>query len=152
MRKNASMLIFSAIFFMFSCSGGQHENAATEGLSMQDKMYFEQYMVQGRVLYGQHCANCHQEDGTGLGRLIPPLAQTDYMLNHPDRTACVIKNGLEGEIGVNGIIYNQPMPANEGLTAIEIAQIMTFISNSWGNEKGYISVKQVDAYLESCRK
>ncbi len=133
-----------------SCSGGAHENTATADLSSRQKMYYEQYMVQGRLLYQQHCANCHQEDGSGLGRVIPPLAQADYMLNDMGRTACVIKHGLEGSIVVNGVQYNQAMPANKQLTDMEIAQIITFIGNSWTNEAGYYSVIQVTDQLEEC--
>lgn len=141
-----------ALLFLLlnSCSGGSHENAATADLSTRQKMYYEQYMVQGRVLYQQYCANCHQEDGSGLGRVIPPLAQADYMLEDMAHTACVIKHGLEGSIVVNGVQYNQAMPANKQLTDMEIAQIITFIGNSWTNEAGYYSVSQVAEELEKC--
>lgn len=135
---------------LFSCGGGAHENSATKNLGTRDKMYYEQYMVQGRGLYQKHCANCHKKDGSGLGRLIPPLAEADYMLNDIPRTACIIKYGMKGEIIVNGIDYNQAMPANEQLTDIEIAQITTYIANSWNNEAGYFSVKDVGVFLDSC--
>lgn len=101
-------------------------------------------------MYQQHCINCHQEDGTGLGKLIPPLSGADYMLDNIARTACLIKYGMDGEIIVNGQDYNQPMPANEQLTDIEVAQILTYITNSWQNEEGYFSVKEVSTYLDSC--
>jgi len=137
-------------FLLIACSGGAHENAATKDLGTREKMYYEQYMVQGRILYKQHCANCHKEEGSGLGRLIPPLAGADYMLNDIPRTACIIKYGMEGEIVVNGVDYNQAMPANNQLTDIEIAQITTYVSNSWNNASGYYSVKDVSAFLDSC--
>jgi len=144
------ILGISLVLFLFSCDGGAHENAATENLSTQEKMRYEQYMVQGRVLYQLYCTNCHQEDGSGLGKLIPPLAKSDYMLDDIGRTACIIKYGMEGTIIVNGQDYNQPMPANEQLTDIEVAQILTYITNTWSNEAGYFSVKEISIQLDSC--
>lgn len=147
-NKGSVLLLLS--LWLISCSGGTHENAATVDLSARKKMYYEQYMVQGRVLYQQNCANCHQEDGKGLGRVIPPLAKADYMLDNMKRTTCIIKYGIDGSIFVNGEQYKQAMPANAQLTDIEVAQILTFIGNSWSNEKGYYSVNEVSKYLEDC--
>ncbi|MDO9551037.1 cytochrome c [Rhodonellum sp.] len=107
-----------------------------------------QYALEGKLLYGQHCANCHKDDGKGLGKLIPPLNPSDYMVEDIGRTVRLIKNGMEGEIMVNGNSYNQAMPANPKLTNIEIAQISTYLYNIWGNEKGLISIPQVEVYLK----
>lgn len=107
-----------------------------------------QYALEGKILYGQHCANCHKEDGKGLGKLIPPLNPSDYMLADIGRTVRLIKNGMEGEIMVNEISYNQAMPGNPKLTNIEIAQITTYVYNIWGNEKGLVTIQQVEAFLQ----
>ena len=132
------------------CQGNAYENEATQHLDHAEKIRYQQYMVQGAQLYQQHCSNCHQEDGSGLERLIPPLSQSDYLLADVDRTVCIIKHGLEGEILVNGQTYQQPMPANETLRDIEIAQIATYIYNHWGHAKGYIPARQVSTTLEKC--
>jgi len=108
-----------------------------------------QYALEGKLLYAQHCENCHKNDGKGLGKLIPPLNPSDYMVDDIGRTARLIKNGLEGEILVNGISYKQAMPANQKLTNIEIAQIMTYLYNIWGNEKGLISTQEVEFFLKN---
>ncbi|MCH7409107.1 cytochrome c [Belliella sp. DSM 111904] len=107
-----------------------------------------QYAIEGKVLFENHCANCHQTDGKGLGKLIPPLNGADYMLEDIGRTVGIIKNGLKGEIYVNGQKYNQPMPANPMLTNMEIAQITTYIYNIWGSNEGIISSQSVADYLK----
>ena len=61
----ATILMLFQLVFILGCGGGTHENPATEKLSSRDKMYYEQYMVQGQALYKQHCINCHKEDGSG---------------------------------------------------------------------------------------
>jgi len=105
---------------------------------------------QGAALYAQHCANCHMQDGTGLGGNIPPLAGSDYLSANPARVACVIQYGLSDTISVNGKIYKFPMAAVSGLNNLEIANIINYISNSWGNSLGYTSLERVDQALEAC--
>lgn len=109
----------------------------------------KQYAINGKVIYEHLCANCHQLDGTGLGRLIPPLAGSDYMKEDLDRTIRLIKYGLTGEITVNGISYNQPMPPNPQLTSMEISEISTYIYNVWGHQEGLITVKEVENSLKN---
>ncbi len=76
-------------------------------MSVKEKQYYRE----GQKLYTMYCANCHQEDGSGLGKLIPPLAGSDYMEENFSESICGIKNGFKGEMRVNGIIYNQAMPS-----------------------------------------
>nr|WKN39597.1 cytochrome c [Tunicatimonas sp. TK19036] len=144
-------LFFIALLIQVGCNSGKYQNAATENLDRADKLRYEQYMIQGHQLYKTHCSNCHQEDGTGLSQLIPPLAQSDYLLSDSARTLCIIKHGLKEKIIVNGVEYQQPMPANETLTDIEIAQIATYIYNNWGHTLGYMPVKEVSRLLNACQ-
>lgn len=118
-----------------------------EGISGIDDLKTKQYAIQGQQLYLQHCSNCHQEDGAGLNRLIPPLRESDYMLKDVKRSIYIIKRGLKGSITVNGIEYNQPMPGNNNLTPLEIAQIATYIYNVWGNKQGLITTEIVKEAL-----
>ncbi|PIQ46980.1 MAG: cytochrome C [Cytophagales bacterium CG12_big_fil_rev_8_21_14_0_65_40_12] len=102
-----------------------------------------QYYSNGRKLYKTICSNCHMENGAGLGRLIPPLAKSDYLINNRGDLARVLKYGINGPMTVNGINYNQPMPANPNFTDLEIAEILTYIGNTWGNEMGGFSIEEV---------
>ncbi len=146
-----SCLVFLVVCISEACSSEQHENAATQNLSGEDKVRYEQYLVQGEDLYQARCANCHQVDGSGLRRLIPPLAHADYMLEDINRTLCLIRHGRQGKIIVNNIDYQQKMPANTRLTNIEVTQIANFIYNSWGNEHGFIRLQDASSALDSCQ-
>ncbi len=144
--------LFATIFF--SCNTQQEEKnpgafTIPEGLDKATEFKFRQYAVQGRQLYEQHCANCHKTDGSGLGALIPPLAQSDYLKNR-NQVLCIIRHGMNGVLVINGTEYNQPMPANPQLTPIEIAEIATYIYNSWGNQGGLIAVDEANEALENC--
>lgn len=105
---------------------------------------------QGHSIYDSVCANCHMEDGTGLKGVIPPLAGSDYLKNNMLDVACIIRYGQEGEITVNGKKYNQPMAAISYLTDTEIANIINYINNAWGNDYGIVPFKDLRNKLKEC--
>lgn len=140
-------LVLSFLFLIgLGCHTKQSDKEKTLASIKDTKVL--QYAIEGKNLYELYCANCHQKDGTGLGKLIPPLNPSDYMTEDIGRTARIIKYGLQGEITVNGQIYNQPMPGNPNLTNLEIARILTYIFNIWGNQEGVIDANSVGEFLE----
>ncbi|MGY6744710.1 MAG: c-type cytochrome [Cecembia sp.] len=144
--KGRWVFLIAGLFFIASCSS-QDKKTENTLASIKDTKVL-QYAIEGKNLYEAYCANCHQKDGTGLGKLIPPLNPSDYMAADVGRTARIIKYGQSGEIIVNGQIYNQAMPGNPRLTNLEIARIMTYIYNIWGNQEGVIDANQVEAFLK----
>jgi cytochrome c551 len=106
------------------------------------------YAVIGKRLYENYCGNCHQADGKGLGKLIPPLRDADYFKVSVHRTVWIMRHGQKGEILVNGEKYNQAMPANPQLKPLEISQIATYLYNIWGMQEGVISAPKVEGYLK----
>jgi cytochrome c551 len=111
---------------------------------------FSQYMVEGERLYRMHCSNCHQRDGGGLRRVYPPLAGSDYMQTHFREVICGMKYGLQGEITVKNVKYNQAMPGVLSLTELELAEIATYIYNTWGQDRGIIESQDIRLLLDSC--
>jgi mono/diheme cytochrome c family protein len=148
-----NILPLCGIAFLRACSSSSGEqteaDSSTADLDRRDQLRFKQYKVQGAKIYQTYCQNCHQADGKGLASLYPPLAGADYLLENMPRAACIIKNGQAKEIVVNGKTYNQMMPGNP-ITNIEVAEVLTFIGNNWGNDAGFISVKEVDKWLKEC--
>lgn len=112
----------------------------------EEKIKLEQYYIGGKELYEQNCANCHQKDGKGLQNLYPPIAGSDY-LKDKEKVIYIIKNGLSGEILVNSKKFNQPMPANNQLTNLDIAEVVTYIYNEWNSETKITEVKEVEKVL-----
>lgn len=137
---------------LFACGGGKEQNEEeNSGLNSRDEIRLKQYQVQGAKIYATYCANCHQQDGKGLASLYPPLAGADYLLENLPRAACIIKNGQSKEIEVNGVTYNQMMPGNP-ITNLEVAEVLTYIANAWGNEAGLVGVKDVDKWIDECEE
>lgn len=96
----------------------------------------------GKTLYAQNCQACHQAEGQGIKGAFPPLAKSDYLNADVNRSIGVVAHGLEGQIKVNGELYNSTMPKLK-LSDEEIANIMTFVMNNWGNKGGEVTPEQV---------
>ncbi|NRA92674.1 MAG: cytochrome c [Psychroserpens sp.] len=90
-------------------------------------------MERGKKLYASFCITCHSTNGKGVPNAFPPLAQSDYLMNKRSESIKAIKYGQSGEIVVNGKTYNMPMTPM-GLSDDEIADVMNYITNTWGNE------------------
>jgi cytochrome c551 len=144
-RLLASLLIFG--LFAVSCAPKASSEANT--LAQISDPEVLKFAIPGKELYENYCANCHQKDGTGLGKLIPPLRDSDYFKADIPRTVWIMKHGKEGEIVVNGQVYNQAMPANPNLSPLDLAQIATYLYNSWGMSEGVIDAPQVEGYLKN---
>jgi mono/diheme cytochrome c family protein len=98
----------------------------------------------GKMVYSENCISCHMGTGEGVTATFPPLAKSDY-LQSPENAIRAIKFGLIGKIRVNGVDYDNMMP-NPGIDNGEIADVLNYIMNSWGNtsEKKMITEKMVE--------
>ena len=105
----------------------------------------EQRIDAGRVLYNGTCSVCHQQNGEGLAGVFPPLANSDYLMAEPDRAVEIVLNGLTGPVTVNDSAYNSVMPPMSQLNDDEIANILSYVLNTWGNEGDAISSVEVEA-------
>jgi mono/diheme cytochrome c family protein len=106
---------------------------------------------QGEKLYAQHCAGCHGDQGQGLARLIPPLAGSDYLVDHRQELACLLRNGQNEVIVVNGVGYHNIMPGNKKLSTAQLTNLLNYVESHWGNEAAPRTIQQVQNQLDACR-
>ncbi|MFD2187374.1 c-type cytochrome [Aquimarina celericrescens] len=100
-------------------------------------------IARGREIYSDFCMQCHLSDGKGTPKVFPPLAGSDWLVNKRKESIHSIKYGLNGPIKVNGESYNSAMTPL-GLEDEEIADVMNYIMNSWGNtQKKMVTVEEV---------
>ncbi|RMG70399.1 MAG: cytochrome c [Bacteroidetes bacterium] len=104
-------------------------------------------MARGKEVYEMNCVVCHLGQGEGLEGVNPPLAGSDYLMKNPEKAARAIKFGQRGEIVVNGVTYNSYM-AELGLYDDEIADVMNYIMNSWGNKADTLITEEWVAGIE----
>lgn len=101
----------------------------------------EESIADGAGIYQDFCVQCHLDSGEGVSGVFPPLAASDYLLNNIDLSIKGIKYGLNGPIEVNGETYDGVMQ-NQGLEEEEIADVMNYILNNWGNSSEQIITPQ----------
>jgi mono/diheme cytochrome c family protein len=100
-------------------------------------------LLNGKKVYDMYCQACHQADGNGVPRLNPPLAGTVYVTGSKTRLIDIVLKGLSDPIEINGEEYNNPMAAHSFLTDQQIADVLTYIRNSFGNKAGAVTVAEV---------
>lgn len=103
----------------------------------------------GAEIYQDFCVQCHLPTGVGVSGVFPPLKDSDFLHNNIDISIAGLKYGLKGKIVVNDEEYNGIM-ASQGLDNEEIADVMNYILNSWGNSyTGQITTEQVELISET---
>jgi nitrite reductase (NO-forming) len=99
----------------------------------------------GQAVYTSTCVSCHQVNGAGVPGVFPPLAKSDYLMSDAKRAIRTVLHGLEGEITVNGEPYNQQMPSQSHLTDGQVADVLNYVRNNWGNQGPAVTPSQVKA-------
>ncbi len=137
MKRMMIGALAAVVFFIAACQNEQ-------------TIEFKRYYSSGAVVYQTHCQNCHGTSGQGLSSLIPPLTDSMYLRKNKKNLACSVKFGLKGFVTINGKTFDDAMPGND-LSTIEIAQVLTYIGNSFGNELGTINEQSAAAELSKCK-
>ena len=106
----------------------------------------------GEALFAGTCSVCHQANGQGLEGVFPPLAKSDFLLADAKRAIGVVLNGLQGKVTVNGKTYNSVMPPMSQLNDDEVANILAYVRNSWGNQGGAVSAAEVAAVRKATKR
>jgi len=102
---------------------------------------------EGAIVFSSLCSACHQADGNGVSGQFPPLAGSEWVLAEgPNRIIRIVLNGLVGPIQVKGNEYNNQMNAfRDSLDDRQVANVITYIRNSWGNKASIVTPAEVAA-------
>ena len=114
-----------------------------EGIWLYQKKPLEQSIANGEEIYKDFCIQCHLDTGEGVSGVFPPLARSDFLVNNIEISIRGLKYGMSGPIVVNGEEYDGVME-DQGLGDDEIADVLNYILNSWGNQYNeIITLEQV---------
>ena len=117
--------------------------AAAASAAAAGTLTLEEQIKAGSVLFNGTCSVCHQSNGEGLPGVFPPLAKSDYLKAHRDQLIGIVLNGLNGPVTVNGKDYNSVMPPMSQHTDDEIANILTYVQGTWGNNGDRVRKEEV---------
>lgn len=139
--------LFAALLFI-ACGGGTESGAEEEAATVEAAApkISAAKMAQGGAVYKTYCVVCHMENGLGAAGLNPPLVDTKYVLGDKEALILIALNGFNGEeLIVKGETYNGIMTPHNFLSDAELANVLTYVRNSWGNEASEVSVEEVAA-------
>lgn len=108
-------------------------------------------IARGKTVYDQLCLACHQADASGVPNLNPPLVKTSWVLGGKKELIKVILLGMDKEIEVNGDYYENVMPPLAHLSDEQIADVLTYVRNSFGNKASSVSGSEVKDVRESLK-
>jgi len=152
MKIKINQLIFSILLgvLIISCQNNT-EKKKVEPISSEQltKEISENLPVQtvekahpGKEVYTKHCLVCHQSDGSGVLGMHPPLGPGSWVGKEPKELVAILMKGLSGSVEVNGEVYKSFMPSQAYLTNKEMADVLSYIRSSFGN-----NFEPVDAEL-----
>jgi mono/diheme cytochrome c family protein len=99
----------------------------------------------GKEVYNAQCMSCHQPNGEGLSGVYPPLAGSDHLTKDQDKSISIVLKGQNEEITVKGTKYSVPMAAMNSLTDQQVADVLNYMGNSWGNRFNTVTPAGVKA-------
>jgi len=104
-------------------------------------------MEKGEKIFSTYCVTCHQKTGEGMPGVFPPLAKSDYLVNNDKNTIISsVVNGLNEPTVINGVKYTTPMPPiPPNYTDEDVAAVITYVLNTWGNPGGEVTAEEVKA-------
>ena len=102
-------------------------------------------LERGKAVYSRTCIACHQPTGLGLPPVFPPLAGSEWIAKSASIAVRNIVNGMMGPVTVKGVTYNSMMPPVAGLSDKDIADVVTYVNNSWGNTGAIVTEAEVAA-------
>ena len=102
-------------------------------------------LERGKAVYSRTCIACHQPTGMGLPPVFPPLAGSEWVAKDASIAVRNIINGMQGPVTVKGMTYNSMMPPVAGLSDKDIADVVNYVNNSWGNAGPNVTEAEVAA-------
>ncbi len=150
MRQFSFYSTFIILLVISSCKGENSSNNHPRDVESSEKsssLDDAQPVVEthpGKAVYQKYCLTCHQPDGSGVPGMFPPLSPNEWIADQ-DKMIELMLNGQSGEITVNGQIYNNLMPTHDFLSDQEIADVISYVRSSFGNDLEPISKEEVAA-------
>jgi mono/diheme cytochrome c family protein len=102
-------------------------------------------IARGKKVYETYCLACHQPDGTGVPRLNPPLVKTSFVLGDKKILIGIVLNGFDEPVEIDGDVFSNVMASHDFLKDQEIADVLTYVRNSFGNKASAITPAEVAA-------
>ena len=135
------LLLSTAYLFGQSKTSTQKSSTKTKTTSVSTAL--KASMDRGIIVYKGTCLACHQADGGGVPRMNPPLIKTKYVLGDKKQLITILLKGLNDPIEIDDDEFHNPMPPQPQLTDQQIADVLTYVRNSFGNKASAVTPTDV---------
>lgn len=146
MKNKFALIILSAVLFA-SCGGNQQKTESVISQPDQALAATEKAATQaehpGKKVYNAVCLACHMADGSGVPGMHPPIYESDFVNGDSEQLIKIVLEGMSGKIEVKGETYNSIMPPQAHLSNKQIADVLSYIRSSFGNNSGPVSPEDV---------
>ncbi len=136
MRTLRAVTVMSIIFLSSALLMSQTKPA-------QNKLRLS--MERGKKVYTERCLTCHQIDGGGVMNMNPPLIKTKWVLGDKSQLIEIVLKGLSSGVTIDDIEYHNVMASHKDLTDLQIADVLTYVRNSFGNKAKAVTEAEVKA-------
>ncbi len=109
-------------------------------------------VARGEAVYKKECLSCHQVDGGGVPHMNPPLAQSSNVLKDKQKIITVVLKGMSDRIPLDDEYYSNVMASHSYLTDQQIADVLTYVRNSFGNKATAVTAAEVKAIRGPVKK
>ncbi len=155
-RSSLFILSFFMIFFGISCNRNaentkqvkppdkiQTNDIQSIGLSDDD------ILKRGQDVYNRNCLTCHQENGSGVPMMYPPITESDFISGDNEKLIKLILKGMSGPIEIKTELYNSIMPPQNNLDDQQISALITYLRSTFSNSGKQVSTEEVTKVRES---
>lgn len=124
--------------------GNTSKNAAKEKTDSVNEI--QQSKTGGEKVFKKYCISCHMADGGGVPHMNPPLIQTTYVLGNKEELIKIILNGFDKNVEIEGETFTNKMPPLKNiLKDQQIADVLTYVRNNFGNKASAVTTAEVKA-------
>lgn len=139
-----ALFLLSAIFIAISQIGKPAGKSQTKPAAVSPAA-FKASMIKGKTIYNQYCLACHQADGSGVPNMNPPLSKTSWVTGPKPALIQVVLKGMDQNLPIDGEEYTNVMPSHSFLTDQQIADVLTYVRNDFGNKVAPVTAAEVKA-------
>ena len=141
------VILSSLLLMVFAASQAQVKHKAKSKLPG-----IAASIAKGKDVYMQTCVTCHQVDGGGVQNMNPPLIKTTYVLGDKTKLITIVLNGFNEKVEIEGNTYTNVMPSHDFLKDQDIANVLTYVRNSFGNKASAVTAIEVKKVRATVKK
>jgi mono/diheme cytochrome c family protein len=147
MKKNKLVILLAGGLFLLAATlmSQTKKPAAPAQKSPAKAAALKASMDRGKQVYLEQCLACHQADAGGVQNMNPPLIKTKWVLGDKTTLVQVVLKGMTGEVDINGDTYHNVMAPHNDLTDQQIADVLTYVRNNFGNKASAVTAVEVKA-------